>query len=202
MARPPRQDERRLELIEAAAGVVETQGLRSISMSDVARAAGLSRGAILYYFQDLDALLVEVHRAGVERFGDQRLAVAAGMSDPARQLAAAIRAGLPTGPEDPLMRLLYEFDILAGSSALHDELVQQLYLRQLAVYREILRSGAEAGVFTPIPDVETLAMNLVALEDAYGLHIVGGNSLITVDKAEEAIRAAAAGLGAPPHVRS
>ena len=40
-------------------------------------------------------------------------------------------------------------------------------------------------------------MNLVALEDAYGLHIVAGNSLITVESAESAMRAVADNLGPP-----
>jgi hypothetical protein len=40
-------------------------------------------------------------------------------------------------------------------------------------------------------------MTFVALEDAYGLHIVGGNALVTVAKAAEAMRAVAAELGCP-----
>ncbi|WP_309133271.1 TetR family transcriptional regulator C-terminal domain-containing protein, partial [Brevibacterium sp.] len=160
--------------------------------------AGLTRGAILYYYDDLDDLLVETHRAGVARFCDRRDEVIAALADPREQLRAAIREGLPSGPDDALMRLLYEFDVLAGTSQIHDELVENLYTRQLRIYREVLESGVAAGAFTPTIPLEQLAMNLVALEDAYGLHIVGGNSLINVAAAESAMRAAAAGLGAPP----
>ncbi|MFC7743304.1 hypothetical protein ACFQXA_23595 [Nocardiopsis composta] len=96
------------------------------------------------------------------------------------------------------MRLLYEFDVLAGQSAVHDELVEAMYTRQLAIYTSVLEAGTASGDFAPVLDIETLAMNLVALEDAYGLHIVAGNSHITVDKAEQAMRAASTGLGAPP----
>lgn len=35
------------------------------------------------------------------------------------QLRAAIAAGLPSGPDDALMRLPYEFDVLAGTYGLH-----------------------------------------------------------------------------------
>jgi hypothetical protein len=41
-------------------------------------------------------------------------------------------------------------------------------------------------------------MTMVALEDAYGLHVVGGNALMTVDAARGAMRAVAADLGCPP----
>lgn len=197
MARPPRKDIRRTELVAAAANAVADRGLRSISLSDVARSAGLTRGAILYYFDDLEALLVEVHRAGVERFCDERDALVAATDDPAEQLIVAIRAGLPSGPDDALMRLLYEFDVLAGTSELHDSLVESMYVRQLATYRGVLESGSRKGIFAPRIDIATFAMNMVALEDAYGLHIVAGNSLITVAAAESAMLAAAAGLGAP-----
>ncbi|WP_426518330.1 TetR/AcrR family transcriptional regulator [Diaminobutyricibacter sp. McL0618] len=197
MARSKNQDERRAGLVEATIDAVSEHGLRSLSLADVAAKAGLTRGAILYYYDDLDMLLIEAHRAGLERFCDQRDAVVATIDRPQEKLAAAIRAGLPSGPDDALMRLLYEFDVLAGTSALHDELVERMYTRQLATYTGILELGIASGVFDlPLP-VRTLAMNLVALEDAYGLHIVAGNSLITVESAESAMRAVADNLGAP-----
>lgn len=200
MARPRRQDERRADLVEAALTAVSEHGLRSLSLADVAEKAGLTRGAILYYYEDLDALLVEAHRAGLERFCDHRDAIVAAIAEPELQLAAAIREGLPSGPDDALMRLLYEFDVLAGTSKLHDDLVERMYLRQLATYTAILERGTASGAFAPRLEVATLAMNLVALEDAYGLHIVAGNSLITVESAEAAMTAAANGLGAPTRV--
>lgn len=198
MARPKRQDERRADLVEAALTAVSARGLRAISLTDVAQQAGLTRGAILYYYSDLDELLVEAHRAGVERFCDARDERIAALDDPRAQLATAIREGLPDGPDDALMRLLYEFDILAGSSELHDDLVETMYRRQLDTYTRVLEHGIGSGEFAPALDVPTLAMTLVALEDAYGLHIVGGNSLITVDTAVRAMTKVCAELGARP----
>ena len=197
MARPKRQEARRAALIEATYAAGRTHGLRSLSLTDVAVQAGLSRGAILYYYEDLDTLLVEAHAAGVERFCDERDATVADLADPRDRLAAAIDAGLPSGPDDALMSLLYEFDVLAGNSALHDELVQKLYLRQLATYTGIFAAGREAGVFNAALPDEHLAMTFVALEDAYGLHIVGGNALMTVPTAATAMRDVAAALGCP-----
>lgn len=202
MARPRDQRARRESLIEATYAAGRMHGLRSLSLTDVAAQAGLTRGAILYYYEDLDALLVEAHSAGVERFCDQRDATVATLDDPREQLAAAIEGGLPSGPDDALMSLLYEFDVLSGNSELHDELVQKLYLRQLETYRRILAAGRAAGLFTPRLDDEQLAMTFVALEDAYGLHIVGGNALMTVATASAAMRAVAAELGCPTSVPS
>lgn len=198
MARTKNQTQRRDHLIAAALETVGKTGLRSVSLADVARRAGLTRGAILYYYEDLDALLIETHRAGVARFCNARDAAIVELTDPKEQLAKAIHAGLPEGPDDALMRLLYEFDVLAGTSAAHDEMVENLFQRQLGIYRRVLQAGVESGDFSPVIPLEQLAMNLVALEDAYGLHIVAGNTLISVAEAESAIRAAATGLGAAP----
>lgn len=198
VGRPNRQEERRRALVEAAQDAVLLHGLMSLSLTDVANQAGLTRGAILYYFEDLDTLLAEAHRAGIRRFGDDRDERLAGISSPPQQLAAAIAVGLPTGPDDALLRLLYEFDVLAGHSELHAQLVQEMYLRQLGTYRRVLEAGVASGEFTPTIDLDDLAMSLVALEDSYALHIVAGNAHIDVPCAERAMRAVAAGLGCRP----
>jgi AcrR family transcriptional regulator len=197
MARPRNQGARRQALIEATYAAGQKHGLRSLSLTDVAEQAGLSRGTVLYYYGDLDGLLVEAHGAGVERFCDDRDRLIAESDDPRTQLGIAVRAGLPSGPDDALMRLLYEFDFLAGNSALHDELVQKMYLRQMDTYRGIFAAGRRSGTFTPALDDDQLAMTFVALEDAYGLHIVGGNALMTVQTAVAAMHAVAGELGCP-----
>jgi DNA-binding transcriptional regulator YbjK len=197
VARPSRQTERRADLVQAALDAVSERGLRALSLADVAEQAGLTRGAILYYYDDLDALLVEAHRAGIERFCDQRDRIVGAIDAPGTALAAAIREGLPSGPDDALMRLLYEFDVLAGSSSLHDDLVRRMYLRQVATYTRVLEAGTTSGAFHPTIPVDRLAMNLVALEDAYALHIVGGNDLITVATASQAMLEISERLGCP-----
>ncbi|MFT4009910.1 MAG: TetR family transcriptional regulator [Nocardioidaceae bacterium] len=198
MGRPNRQKERRIALVEAAQSAVLEHGLVALSLTDVAKQAGLTRGALLYYFDDLDDLLVETHRAGIQRFCDDRDARLAGIESPGEQLAVAIDVGLPSGPDDALMRLLYEFDFLAGQSELHAELMQSLYLRQLGTYRRVLDAGVAAKDFAPTMPVHDLAMTLVALEDAYSLHIIAGNTHLDVTVAARAMRDVAAGLGCPP----
>ena len=195
MARPSTQHQRRIEVVQAALDAAADRGLRKLSLTDVANQAGVTRGALLYYYDDLDAILVEAHAAGMARVGSERAALVAQEVGAAAKLSAAITAGLPSGPDDALMRLLYEFDVLAGKSPLHDELVQKLYREQLALYRGILAEGVEAGAFTLTGPIDDIAMNFVALEDAYGLHIVAGGS-ITVADAERAIRLYAQQAGA------
>lgn len=181
MARPSTQKQRRLEVIDAALAAAAEHGLRNLSLTDVANQAGVTRGALLYYYEDLDAILVEAHAAGMARVGSERAARVERCESSVDKLATAIDLGLPTGPDDALMRLLYEFDVLAGKSPLHDELVQQLYREQLGLYRSILAEGVGNGSFALTGPLEDIAMNFVALEDAYGLHIVAGGSITLAD---------------------
>ncbi|MBW1639481.1 TetR family transcriptional regulator [Microbacterium resistens] len=196
MARPRTQERRRREVVDAALDAAAAHGLRNLSLTDVANQAGVTRGALLYYYEDLDAILVEAHAAGMRRVGEEREELVAQATTAGEQLAIAIRAGLPHGPDDALMRLLYEFDVLAGKSPLHDELVQRLYREQLGLYRRILEAGVASGEFALTGPLDDTAMNFVALEDAYGLHIVAGGS-ITVESAQRAIALFAAQAGAP-----
>lgn len=195
MARPSTQKQRRIEVVDAALSAAAEHGLRNLSLTDVANQAGVTRGALLYYYEDLNAILVEAHAAGMARVGTERAALVAQQTTAAGKLAAAIDAGLPSGPDDALMRLLYEFDVLAGKSPLHDELVQRLYREQLDLYTEILAEGVLTGDFSLTGPLEDTAKNFVALEDAYGLHIVAGGS-ITVPEAQRAIAVYAQQAGA------
>ncbi len=196
MARPSRQKERRIEVIDAALAAAAEHGLRNLSLTDVANQAGVTRGALLYYYEDLEAILVEAHAAGMARVGAERAELVAQQQLPPQKLAVAIDAGLPNGPDDALMRILYEFDVLAGKSELHDKLVQQLYQEQLELYRAILAEGVASGDFLPTGSIDDIAMNFVALEDAYGLHIVGGGSISVAD-AKRAIELYATQAGCP-----
>lgn len=196
MARPSRQRERRIEVVDAALAAAAQHGLRNLSLTDVANQAGVTRGALLYYYEDLEAILVEAHAAGMARVGGERAELVAQQQSAPEKLAVAIEAGLPSGPDDALMRLLYEFDVLAGKSELHDKLVQQLYRQQLELYRGIIDEGIASGDFSPIGPLDDIAMNFVALEDAYGLHIVAGGSIGVAD-AKRAIELYAAQAGCP-----
>lgn len=196
MARPNTQKRRRVEVVDSVLAAAAEHGLRNLSLTTVANHAGVSRGTLLYYYDDLETILVEAHAAGMERVGSQRAELVLAQPTPGQKLAVAIDAGLPSGPDDALMRLLYEFDVFAGKLPLHDELVQKLYAQQLALYRSILEEGSASGAFVLTGDLEDTAMNFVALEDAYGLHIVAGGS-ITVTQARRAIRLFAEQAGTP-----
>jgi AcrR family transcriptional regulator len=158
-----------------------------VRLKDIADQAGLTPGAVLYYYPDVDQLLMEVHREAGERFCDARMVALERITDPREQMRAAVRSGLPTGPEDTEVRTLYQMDALVGRSALYSALAVSFFERQVALYQVILESGVAQGLFALTTNSRTIGRNLVALEDAHGLHVLMGDSPITRDEAERLI---------------
>jgi AcrR family transcriptional regulator len=187
MARPKNQTARRRQLTQAAGRAIIERGAGAVRLKDIADQAGVTPGAVLYYYPDVDQLLVEVHRDAGERFCDARTAALDQITDPRLRMLAAVRSGLPTGPEDETVRTLYEMDALVGKSTLYAALSVSFFERQVALYQVILEAGVAQGLFTLSDDSATIARNIVALEDAYGLHVLAGNPTIDLAEAERLI---------------
>ena len=133
MARTKNQSARRRQLTEAAGRAIIARGAAAVRLKDIAEEAGVTPGAVLYYYPDVDQLLVEVHRTAGERFCDSRNAALDQIADPRRRMLAAISSGLPTGPHDEAVRTLYEMDALVGRSKLYSALAVSFFERQVAL---------------------------------------------------------------------
>ena len=181
------REARRIDLIEAARRAIVRHGIDGVQLAHVAEEAGLTSGAVLYHYPDINDLLIEAHHAGVERFYEQRMRQIAGILDPAVKLVKTIRSGLPTGPLDPDVRLLNELGGAAGRNRMYGLLLTTLFDRQVSMYQSILDTGSALGVFTLTHDPLTISRNLVALEDAYGYRITARHPLIGPEEAVELI---------------
>lgn len=78
-----RRERSRDEILDAARTLLETRGLQGLTMDEVARAVGLTKPALYYYFPSKDALLGELHHRSFAQMS-QRLhdAVAATTAGP------------------------------------------------------------------------------------------------------------------------
>lgn len=131
MARPKDQEKRRGELMTAAGELAAQKGLHDVRLRDVAEAAGLTSGAVLYYFDGLDELFFAAYERAVERFCEERERAIAAITDPAQALATALHLGVPTGSEDVEIRLLYEFEAVAFRSSACANLMASYVERQV-----------------------------------------------------------------------
>ncbi|WP_413105274.1 TetR/AcrR family transcriptional regulator [Streptomyces sp. Inha503] len=191
VGRPRNQTARREALVSAAGRAIAQRGLEGLRLKDIADAAGVSQGSVLYYYPELDDLVLEVHRGAVEGFlaSRQQAYDGAPAGDAAGRLRALIESGLPGITEDPVHGLLYELHRRAGRSPGHAELMTSLFAREVALYATALEVGAATGAFTLAASAHDLAHGLVALEDGYGLHIVSHNAALRPDRARQLILA-------------
>jgi AcrR family transcriptional regulator len=160
--------------VAATSKLVARKGLASVRLRDIADAAGVTSGAVLYYYDGLDELFTAAYDRAVERFCRDREQAVAGLEDPAARLAAAVRLGVPGGPDDAEIRLLYELEAVAFRSPECAALMAAYIERQVAMYASILDVGAAVGRLQLRAGARSVARNIVALEDGQGLYVLLG----------------------------
>lgn len=178
--------QRRANLLHAAQRAVTKHGA-DVQLAQVAAEAGLTSGAVLYHFPDVQTLLVEANRAGMERFYDERLRAIEGIAEPDRRLVVTIESGLPVDSDDPAVKLLCELGGAAGRYPTYGVLLTALFDRQVAMYQVILESGAAQRVFALSSPSLSIARNIVALEDAYGYRMVARHPRLDADASIEQV---------------
>jgi AcrR family transcriptional regulator len=144
-------------------------------LRDIAEAAGMSPASVLYYYPDVDRLVAEAIQHAIERFYERRAAAVESIDDPTVQLTTTISAGFPTGPDDQEVLMLYLGVPVIRRDRAVAALIRSLTGRQVSLYQRILEVGEARGVFDLADESLTIARNLVALEDAYGLYVINGN---------------------------
>jgi len=166
-----RTSQRKADLILAAQRAIAEHGA-AVQLNQIASMAGVTSSAVLYHYPNIDELLVEANRAGMERFYNDRLDRISHIVDPAERLVVTIELGVPKDSDDEEVRLLCSLGGEAARNTLYAVLLTSLYDRQVDMYRSILDLGVQSGVFRLRQDALVIARNLVALEDAYGYRIM------------------------------
>src|SRR5712691_3215347 len=62
---------RRTQIVEAAVAVITEQGLQNLSLSEIEKRAGMSRGQLTYYFKTKEEILLAVFDRLLERMCQQ-----------------------------------------------------------------------------------------------------------------------------------
>lgn len=178
--------ERRIKLLKAAQRAMAEHGT-AVRLNQVAEEAGLTSGAILYHYPELQDLLTDATRAVSERFYEERLIASESVVDPAARLIMMVKSGLPLDVHDEGVKLLCALGGAAPRHPIYAVLLTSLYDRQVSLYQSILDTGAALGKFTLTSTAINISRNLVALEDAYGYRMMAGHSRINYDVAVELI---------------
>jgi TetR/AcrR family transcriptional regulator, cholesterol catabolism regulator len=94
LLRIPRQNSRRLRVVDEAARLFAERGYHAASVRDIAAACGMTVGAIYSHFASKEELLVAVYEEGVRRISSHVEASVARQATPRARLEAAAAAHL------------------------------------------------------------------------------------------------------------
>ena len=175
---------------------VAARGIAGSTFDHVARAAGVSRGLLHYYFGTKERLLVEVVRRECdvrnERL-EQAIAGAQTADDVLDALVQSFEDFLGEGPDTAVM--FYEMLTLAQRN---DEIateLSELGRRTRAHLADALRAKREAGVLELRADPDALAAFLFALADGVTVRRLSEPDFDIAPVMEQAVAAARALLG-------
>jgi AcrR family transcriptional regulator len=103
------RESNRSKILDAAARVVQREGVRSVTYESVAAEAGLTKGGLVYHFASRDELLLAIHQHLAAEWEAGMVAVAgkpAAEATTAERLAAYTRASTQSSSRAELLFLL------------------------------------------------------------------------------------------------
>ncbi|MDQ3742220.1 MAG: TetR/AcrR family transcriptional regulator [Actinomycetota bacterium] len=152
-------------LVDAARRLWGERGYANVGTPEIAKAAGVTRGALYHQFEDKAALFHAVVET-VEQDMTQRLAqavVGAGASDPAAALRSATEHWLDLSQEPEVRQIvLIDGPVVLGWASFRDVALEH----GLGLTENLLQAAMDAGQIDPLP-TRTLAHVLIgALDEA------------------------------------
>ncbi len=176
-------DSRPAQILEAACRVVVRLGAQNTRIEDIAREAGVSTGAIHYYFDVKKDVLLGALRWASERVFARLDAIAAQDTDALTKLASLLELAVPRpGPAREQYVLWIEFwvQVLHEPALLADH--EAISERWRDYYFRIVRDGTVGGEFHPVGAPDEVAERISALADGLGFEAVIGYRWTSVER--------------------
>ena len=155
---------RRKALVDAAMRVIGDHGSLTVTMSEIAKQAGVSPALAHHYFGSKEQLLIETVRAHLQRLRDSVVTALRAARTPREKLSAVIRVSFQADQFAP--------ETIAAWLAFYAEAQRSEETRRfLVIYARRLRSNLLANLKTlcPAEDAERIAEGAAAMID--GLYI-------------------------------
>ncbi|MBL4666439.1 MAG: TetR/AcrR family transcriptional regulator [Sneathiella sp.] len=121
---PYRSDNRRQELMAAAAHLFNQRGYDATSMRDIAREAGMLAGSMYYHFPSKDDLIIATYEEGTRLISKALVEATEGCDDPWERLFKAASAHMSTLFGGNNFSILLCGDISRAAPALRIRLVE------------------------------------------------------------------------------
>jgi AcrR family transcriptional regulator len=159
------EDQRREELIKATYLEVAEKGYSAVTLQDIARRAGVSKGSTLYYFATKEDLFVGALEWMIKRHHERIGKAITEVEDPVAKLKALIGLIFANAQESRQFLLAYSDFISLGTrnKRFHD-LNAQFYHGCCGHNREVIEAGIKTGAFRQV-DIDEASSMIRALVD-------------------------------------
>lgn len=149
------------QICEAALKLFSKKGYHRTSVREIARAAGLSIGALYSYIKNKEDIFFLIYQRILSIFRERMLKAAEGIEDPDLQLKAALEETLRIYDEyqDEVL-LLYQESHVLGRQALQS--LMELDRQYASFFQEILERGNREGRFA-VKEPKLIAVSLLFL---------------------------------------
>jgi AcrR family transcriptional regulator len=180
-------------IVEAMRASVATRGFSASTFDQVARAAGVSRGLLHYYFGTKERLLLEAVRLECELRHERLDQAMIGATSADEVLAALVQTFWDIIGEGPSQEVMF-FEVLTLAQR-NQEIAAQLadLGKRMRMYiAEALRERAQAGVLRFTADADTAAGFLLVLADGLTIRLMSEPELDIEPLMAQAVTAARA----------
>jgi AcrR family transcriptional regulator len=155
---------RRNQILNAAIKIIGTFGYSNVTMADIAREAGLSKGGLAHYFSSKDDLFMEAFKAYYDQILQLFLAGLHASSDPMEKI---LGLGMPlfireTADVSFAHKIVYDFMSLAAHNQDYRDLFSTWINNWVGIKKQAVDEGIAAGLFIP-HDSETTARTISAI---------------------------------------
>jgi AcrR family transcriptional regulator len=160
--KPDVSEERKDQILEAATRVFTQRGFDDARMDDIVAESGLSKGAIYWYFDSKEAIIVAIldrifywETAHIQKNISSDLGAA-------KQLELFVQASIDEMHKiEPLMPLFFDFWTRSLRNPTINQAIKRYYQLFLEIIEPIIQQGISTGEFRPV-DVKQSAMTIGA----------------------------------------
>lgn len=160
-----RESERRIALLRAAFREVGEKGFSEVTLDDIARRAGVSKGVTLYYFDSKEDLFRELFRWLIDSIHDRMREAVEAADDPVEKVRALVALIFPSPSKNrAFFRAFVDFCGLAARRESFREVNERFYAGCFAIDGGIVEDGMRRGVF-PLRNAREAASTMRAIFD-------------------------------------
>ncbi|OGO19805.1 MAG: hypothetical protein A2Z14_08285 [Chloroflexi bacterium RBG_16_48_8] len=153
---------RKDQILQAATAVFARLGFHKARMDDIAQEAGLSKGAVYWYFKSKDEIITTI----LDRFMDRELENIQRISQGDGPIPVRLMKMMKTLAKEieeisDRMPIIYEFYAIAAREEAIRKTIHRYFGKYTTLLQELIQTGIERGELRDVPPHEA-ALSLVA----------------------------------------